>query len=86
MSAPDFQATRERALPSSMSADELARAVGDAMYEADACSRARGFELEEVSSVAMGRPNPPASSIRARSRSGTTFCSIEPRRSRRTWK
>lgn len=48
MSAPDFQATRERALPSSMSADELARAVGDAMYEADACSRALGFELEEV--------------------------------------
>ena len=48
MSAPDLQATRERALPSSMSPDELARAVADAMYEADACSRALGFELQEV--------------------------------------
>jgi acyl-CoA thioesterase len=33
---------------SSVSADDLARTVGQTMYEADACSRALGFELLEV--------------------------------------
>ncbi len=48
MSAPDLQATREHAVSSPLSPDELARAVGHAMYEADVCSRALGFELAEV--------------------------------------
>jgi acyl-CoA thioesterase len=48
MSASDSQASREAAASQSMSPDELARAVGRAMYEADACSRALGFELAEV--------------------------------------
>ncbi|RDU95418.1 hydroxyphenylacetyl-CoA thioesterase PaaI [Trinickia dinghuensis] len=48
MSASDWQATRAAATPLSMSPDELARAVGHAMYDSDACSQALGFELAEV--------------------------------------
>lgn len=51
MSAPDThtrQAMREHVSSQPMSPDELARAVGRAMYDADACSRALGFELDEV--------------------------------------
>ncbi|WP_116135403.1 hydroxyphenylacetyl-CoA thioesterase PaaI [Trinickia diaoshuihuensis] len=44
----DLHATAGEASPQSLSPDELARAVGQAMYEADACSRALGFELVEV--------------------------------------
>ncbi|WP_206951034.1 hydroxyphenylacetyl-CoA thioesterase PaaI [Trinickia acidisoli] len=42
------QATREHATLPHLSPDELARLVGHTMYEADACSRALGFELAEV--------------------------------------
>lgn len=48
MSAPDSQAARERSASHHLSPDELARAVGRAMYAADACSRALGFELDDV--------------------------------------
>ena len=48
MSASNSQAASEVPASQSMSPDELARAVGRAMYEADACSRALGFELTEV--------------------------------------
>jgi acyl-CoA thioesterase len=48
MSSTDTQATREPASTQHMSPDELARAVGRAMYGADACSRALGFELDDV--------------------------------------
>ena len=48
MPAPDLEVAQERAVSPSMSPDDLARAVGRAMYEADACSRALGFELAEV--------------------------------------
>jgi acyl-CoA thioesterase len=51
MSAPDVptqQAAREPISSQPMSPDELARAVGRAMYDADACSRALGFELDDV--------------------------------------
>jgi acyl-CoA thioesterase len=37
-----------RLKPTSMDADELARATAQAMYESDACSRALGIELIEV--------------------------------------
>ncbi|MGN6229729.1 MAG: hydroxyphenylacetyl-CoA thioesterase PaaI [Trinickia sp.] len=50
MSASNSQAASEVSASQSMSPDELARAVGRAMYEADACSRALGFELTEVRS------------------------------------
>lgn len=48
MSSPDTPTTREQAAPATMTPAELARAVGRAMYEADACSKALGFELLEV--------------------------------------
>ena len=48
MSSTDTQASRENPASLAMEPDELARAVGRAMYEADACSRALGFELVEV--------------------------------------
>jgi acyl-CoA thioesterase len=48
MSSIDTQASREGAASPAMEPDELARAVAHAMYEADACSRALGFELVEV--------------------------------------
>jgi len=48
MSSTDTQASRENPTSLAMEPDELARAVGRAMYEADACSRALGFELVEV--------------------------------------
>lgn len=38
----------QNALPAAMSPDELARATAQAMYDADACSRALGIELLEV--------------------------------------
>ncbi|PMS20904.1 phenylacetic acid degradation protein PaaD [Trinickia dabaoshanensis] len=44
----DSQATPTHASSQHLSPDELARAVGHAMYEADACSRALGFELVDV--------------------------------------
>ena len=50
MSASNSQAASEVSASQSMSPDELARAVGRAMYEADAWSRALGFELTEVRS------------------------------------
>jgi len=37
-----------RLQPASASADELARATAQAMYESDACSRALGIEIVEV--------------------------------------
>lgn len=40
--------TRPPANEAHICGDELARAVGAAMYRADACSRALGFELLEV--------------------------------------
>lgn len=48
MSSTDTQAAREHSVSAQPQPDELARAVGRAMYEADACSRALGFELVEV--------------------------------------
>ncbi|MGN6667017.1 MAG: hydroxyphenylacetyl-CoA thioesterase PaaI [Trinickia sp.] len=48
MSASDLPAASEQLAAPVMSPDELARAVGRAMYEADVCSRALGFELAEV--------------------------------------
>ena len=48
MSAPNPRAAAERPAPPSLSPDELAREVGQVMYEADVCSRALGFELAEV--------------------------------------
>jgi acyl-CoA thioesterase len=48
MSSTDSQAAREHSVSAQLQPDELARAVGRAMYEADACSRALGFELVEV--------------------------------------
>jgi acyl-CoA thioesterase len=48
MSSIDTQASGEHAASPATTADELARAVGRAMHEADACSRALGFELVEV--------------------------------------
>jgi acyl-CoA thioesterase len=44
----DSHATPQQTASQHLSPDELARAVGHAMYEADACSRAHGFELVEV--------------------------------------
>ena len=48
MSSIDTRATREHAASSHLAPDDLAHAVGQAMYEADAASRALGFELVEV--------------------------------------
>lgn len=48
MSSIDTQASRGHLASPAMEPDELARAVGRAMYEADACSRALGFELVDV--------------------------------------
>ncbi|WP_028228033.1 hydroxyphenylacetyl-CoA thioesterase PaaI [Paraburkholderia ferrariae] len=42
------QTSTPRVAPGAMSADELARATAQAMYDADACSRALGIELIEV--------------------------------------
>jgi acyl-CoA thioesterase len=42
------QTSTPRLAPGAMSADELARATAQAMYDADACSRALGIELLEV--------------------------------------
>ncbi|HEV3105362.1 MAG TPA: hydroxyphenylacetyl-CoA thioesterase PaaI [Trinickia sp.] len=43
-----MSSTDIRQASATASADDLARAVAEAMYEADACSRALGFELLEV--------------------------------------
>ena len=51
MSTPSEHAANLTATPdgrAALSPDELARATADAMYAADACSRALGFELQEV--------------------------------------
>lgn len=48
MSSIDTRATGEHAASPRLAPDELAHAVGQAMYEADAASRALGFELVEV--------------------------------------
>lgn len=49
MTSPNMQAAAQQPCASeSVTPDDLARAVGRAMYEADACSRALGFELIEV--------------------------------------
>ncbi|MGN6317674.1 hydroxyphenylacetyl-CoA thioesterase PaaI [Trinickia sp.] len=48
MSSTDAQATHTSAASEHPTSDELARAVGQAMYAADAASRALGFELAEV--------------------------------------
>lgn len=48
MSSMDTRVTREQAAAHHRAPDELARAVGKAMYEADAASRALGFELVEI--------------------------------------
>jgi acyl-CoA thioesterase len=48
-SGAEVSATNARESPdATAAADQLARDVGDAMYQADACSRALGFELLEV--------------------------------------
>jgi acyl-CoA thioesterase len=43
-----MSSTDIRQASATASTDDLARAVAEAMYEADACSRALGFELLEV--------------------------------------
>lgn len=48
MSTANTQAAHGHRAASQMEPDELAREVGRAMYEADACSRGLGFELMEV--------------------------------------